>query len=73
MRIDWQPSKIPGPGCYTMTMMITHRSNYDSEVDPKPIDPARTAYLTWWLAYGAPPQDISFEQCPQRPPPPLEP
>jgi hypothetical protein len=38
------------PGCYQLSLVVTHSSNVDFTQDSRPIDPTRdVAIATWWM------------------------
>ncbi|MFO0565898.1 MAG: hypothetical protein U0263_09565 [Polyangiaceae bacterium] len=40
---------IVDPGCYVMTLVVTHRSNLNAE--NRPVDPQDTSILTWIINF----------------------
>jgi hypothetical protein len=64
MELVWQDSASVAPGCYVVTMTITHASNYTDVKPPMPIDPKKTAYVSWWVVHKMAPEDLTFDQCP---------
>ena len=66
MNIEWQGERESlAPGCYTLTMIIAHSSNFTTEFLPLPVDRDAAAYITWWIAHELPLQDLTFDQCPK--------
>ncbi len=63
VEMDWQGPTV-GAGCYVVTMTITHLSNYSNNGTSVPIDPNKTAYVSWWVVKDIAPQDLTFDQCP---------
>lgn len=66
MSVAWTRLQDRPPGCYAVTMVISHASNFDSGgFEPIPKDPSKADYITWWVAHRSPPQDITLDQCPR--------
>lgn len=62
MIVAWQ-SREPAPGCYAVTMAITHESNYTNDFPPLPVDDEATAFVTWWVAYDIELTDVTLYEC----------
>lgn len=63
MSIAWTQSRDLTAGCYTITLTVTHADNYSQE-DFKPIDPDKTAFVTWWVAHDIDALNlVSLDEC----------
>lgn len=61
----WNPNLSVPEGCQQLTVIITHESNISDSSPIKPIDPALTASITWWLNVDADPMaPNSLVNCP---------
>lgn len=62
MQIPWIANRSVDAGCYSVTMTITHASNYSLDTQ-RPIDLERTALVTWWVVHDSDPEDINMDEC----------
>ncbi len=60
-------------GCYSITLAITHRDNFDDERIPRPIDYGMTDFVTWWAVHDLAPQDVNLDECFAKTAPPAPP
>jgi hypothetical protein len=62
---DWDYGGLE-PGCYQLTMVVTHKSNFDLEAW-SPTDSADVAIATWWVNVDDDPaQPNLLSQCPSQ-------
>jgi hypothetical protein len=58
------PQRPLAPGCHQITLILTHESNYDTDLlSAKTIDPELVALATWWMALDTPLADLSLADC----------
>lgn len=63
MNVPWDSGRGVDAGCYSVTLAITHRDNFDDATTPKPIDYNMTDFVTWWAVHDVDPQDVNFDEC----------
>jgi hypothetical protein len=63
MQVPWINRQNLSSGCYSVTMTITHSSNYETDYPEVPIDSDRTAFVTWWIYHNVAAQDVTLEDC----------
>lgn len=61
MVIEWTESLNRPAGCHSITMAISHSSNFG--FNGLPIDNDETAFVTWWVSHDSEFQDVTLYDC----------